>query len=93
LSFQDLLCCLRRRLLLRAGATHAEVRHLPRKVVVHQLFGHTNAVAAAAFSSDGSVLLSAAHDWTLRVWDVAAGRLRCRLAGHRAQVCFRTGFP
>jgi WD40 repeat protein/serine/threonine protein kinase len=37
------------------------------------LTGHTAAIAQVVFSMDGKKLLSASHDQTLRVWDVAEG--------------------
>ena len=41
---------------------------------VRSLVGHTGAVAGAAFSPrDGRMLITASHDGTIRLWNVAAG--------------------
>jgi hypothetical protein len=44
-----------------------------------RLAGHTAVVEAVAFSSDGKLLVSASHDGTARVWDVATRKERGRL--------------
>ena len=38
------------------------------------LSGHDNFVASAAFSPDGSRIVSASFDGTARIWDAATGR-------------------
>jgi WD40 repeat protein len=43
--------------------------------VVFDLPGHTERIGAIAFSPDGSWLISASDDCTLRVWNVLNGRL------------------
>ncbi len=52
--------------------------HPPMKV----LTGHTAAVAAVAYSSDGSVLASGGGDNSVRLWDPETGDLKRTLKGH-----------
>jgi WD40 repeat protein len=44
--------------------------------------GHLGPIDAAAFSPDGEHLLSASEDGTLKLWDVATGRLLQTFEGH-----------
>ena len=44
--------------------------------------GHTASVWAAAWSPDGSEIVSGGSDRTLRVWDARSGRCRLTLEGH-----------
>ncbi|MBI2837255.1 MAG: DUF4062 domain-containing protein [Acidobacteria bacterium] len=46
------------------------------------LTGHTKGVLACAFSPDGSRIVSASCDKTLKLWDVATGRVLATLTGH-----------
>jgi WD40 repeat protein/tRNA A-37 threonylcarbamoyl transferase component Bud32 len=48
--------------------------------------GHDNRVNHLAFSGDSSRLASASMDETVRVWDVASGRVIHVLSGHRGSV-------
>jgi WD40 repeat protein len=52
------------------GLTPARWRTAPRA----SLAGHTDVVAALAFTADGRLLGSASHDQTVRLWDLATGR-------------------
>jgi WD40 repeat protein len=46
------------------------------------LEGHTNAIAAVAFSPDGKRLATASFDKTAKVWDVSSGEEWLTLTGH-----------
>ena len=48
--------------------------------------GHTGAVTACAFSPDGTSIVSASDDHTLKGWDARSGRLLLTLAGHTGSV-------
>ena len=50
------------------------------------LSGHQDRVVSAAFSPDGSHLVTAAYDNTARVWDVRSGALLTTLSGHTGWV-------
>ena len=49
-----------------------------------ELNGHTGPVYAAAFSPDGTRIVTASDDRTARVWDTATGASLAELKGHRA---------
>src|SRR5258708_38734141 len=50
------------------------------------LAGHHGAVAAVAFRPDGRYMASARFDHTLKVWDVAGGKLLLTCQGHADKV-------
>jgi WD40 repeat protein len=50
------------------------------------LEGHTDRVTSAAFSPDGTRVVTASWDNTARLWDAAAGKALATLAGHTDQV-------
>jgi WD40 repeat protein len=50
---------------------------------LHKLEGHTEAVNNGAFSPDGKLIVTGSQDHTLRVWDVATGKQRLFLEGHK----------
>ena len=50
--------------------------------VQQTLSGHTNGIYRMAFSSDGSALVSASWDGTIRLWNASAGSHRLTIEGH-----------
>jgi eukaryotic-like serine/threonine-protein kinase len=62
---------------LATGHTDGAVRiwDLAARRMLTELRGHNHSVTALAWSADGR-LLASSGDWTIRLWDVAAGRER-----------------
>jgi WD40 repeat protein len=54
--------------------------------LTHVLEGHGDTVRACAVSPDGRLVASASDDKTLRLWDIATGRLLRILVGHASAV-------
>ena len=50
------------------------------------LFGHTNTVCSAVYSPDGSEIVSASSDNTVRIWDSRTGECKHILSGHTSRV-------
>jgi len=50
------------------------------------LYGHTDFVESIAFSPDGARLASGSSDDTVRIWDLAEGKILYVLAGHAGAV-------
>src|SRR5262249_8067630 len=50
------------------------------------LSGHDGLVRSAAFSPDGSRIVTASHDGTARAWDTATGKEIAVLRGHESAV-------
>ncbi|MFL5592410.1 MAG: NB-ARC domain-containing protein [Ktedonobacteraceae bacterium] len=53
---------------------------------IRTLHGHTGPVRGCAISPDGTWIVSASADKTLKLWDVGTGSLRFTLEGHTAPV-------
>jgi WD40 repeat protein len=61
--------------------------------LIRTFHGHTGAVNDCAISPDGTWLVSASTDKTLKVWDVHTGALRFTMEGHLAAVLSCTITP
>jgi hypothetical protein len=57
-----------------------------RSACLMTLAGHTSGVEACAFSSDGSRIVSASFDKTLKLWDAQTGAELATLEGHAGSV-------
>ena len=55
--------------------------------------GHTDHVNSASFSHDGSRIVSASSDKTVRVWDASTGAELLKLEGHTDLVCSASFSP
>ena len=64
-------------------AAIVDTRSLQPRLVLH---GHTGTIRGAAFSREGSLVVTAGDDRTARVWDAATGILRFELKGHGGTV-------
>ena len=51
-----------------------------------ELRGHGLGVSSAVFSPDGTKVVTASHDRTARIWDVASGRELLKLEGHTGEL-------
>jgi WD40 repeat protein len=75
-----------------AGAFHLLARlihnYIPRDTSAEQstLTGHTDQINTAAFSPDGSKVVTGSHDKTVRIWNVMTGILEHELKGHTQAV-------
>jgi serine/threonine protein kinase len=56
------------------------------RMVELQTFGHVDRVNSVTWSPDGRYLASASIDRTVRVWEIATGRLLRTLEGHRGKL-------
>jgi WD40 repeat protein len=67
------------------GANFLRVRHVHTRespALVRDLVDHTASVNACVVTPDGRYVVSASFDQTLKVWDLASGRLLTTLEGH-----------
>jgi WD40 repeat protein len=55
-------------------------------VVLQTLEGHTSSVSSVVFSNDGTLIASASHDETVKIWNVATGEEQRTLKGHKSSV-------
>jgi WD domain, G-beta repeat len=65
---------------------HRYTRLHESEAFVRTLTGHTGSVSGCAVSPDGTWLVSASADRTLKIWDVATGTEPATLAGHTGVV-------
>ena len=77
--------------LLAVGGESAEeapivIWNLKQKRESMRLRGHTRAVHALAFDSDGKYLASGSQDATIRIWEMATGLERSVYRGHKESV-------
>ncbi|XXT24586.1 TIR domain-containing protein [Sorangium sp. So ce429] len=70
------------------GLPKIRLRHPVRMWTAEErtLHGHSDWVRSCAISPDGQRIISASHDSTLKVWDLATGRLLSTLEGHSDRV-------
>jgi len=67
--------------------------HSQAQTLKKQLLGHKKSVLSLAFSQDGKILASGSMDKTIRLWNVATGRLQRTLIGHQKKVLAVTFSP
>ncbi|MDR3232099.1 MAG: hypothetical protein LBT46_00250, partial [Planctomycetaceae bacterium] len=66
-------------LLLATGYCVRTANAAPPDIVLE---GHTDTVRSAAFSPDGTKIVTASEDNTARIWDAATGKELQKLEGH-----------
>jgi hypothetical protein len=59
---------------------------LPYSALIRTLHGHTDVVDGCAVSPDGTWIVSASRDNTLKIWDAQTGQVRLTLRGHTTSV-------
>jgi WD40 repeat protein len=55
--------------------------------LIRTLAGHSDNVSGCTISPDGSFIVSASWDKTLKIWDAATGKERFALSGHADSIC------
>ena len=71
---------------LPPGALNVFQEALAADPLITALTGHTDRVRSAAFSPDGTSIVTASSDQTARIWDAATGVERGRLNGHAGAI-------
>ena len=66
----------------RAAQPPPTAATVPPSSLARTLTGHTGPVLGVAFSPDGTLLATASHDKTARLWDPATGEHLRTLTGH-----------
>ncbi len=66
-----------------SAASAAQAAHAATGASLAELKGHTNSVRSAAFSPDGTRIVTASQDSTARVWDAVMGASLAELKGHK----------
>lgn len=71
---------------LVASQLPAQAVDYSRLKLVHTLKGHEAGIREIVFSPDGKTLASAAHDGTIRLWDVKSGKAKAVLKGLKGRI-------
>ena len=61
--------------------------------LLQTLTGHTNSVCSASYSPDGTKIVSASYDETIKIWDANTGSCLQTLTGHTDAVCSASYSP
>jgi WD40 repeat protein len=67
-------------------APTAQMPDLPHPALIRTLNGHQSALSDIAVSADGTWILSASEDKTLKIWDIQTGQSHATLVGHTQSV-------
>ena len=71
-----------------AGTNYGEVKtFITSFACLQTLTGHTHYVLSASYSPDGTKIVSASYDKTIKIWDSNSGECLQTLKGHKEGVC------